>query len=74
MQEIHLHVIDIFIAKYVMMKYKQKKTTELFILKRTKKLKYKIRNTPQKTHTDVVTSTEKNIILGFPLSVMMSYC
>ena len=30
MQELHLHIIDIFITKYVMMKYKQKKTTQLF--------------------------------------------
>ena len=65
MEEIHLHVIDIFIAKYVMMKYKEKKT-------RQKNLEHNTQY-PSKTHTDVVASTEKRILLGFHLSVMMRF-
>ena len=41
-------------------------------IKNYNKMNNKICNTPKKTYTGVATSTKKNILLGFHLSVMMS--
>ena len=66
MQQIHLHVIDIFIAKYDAEIQTEIDNSTIYIKKYNKK-KNKICNTPKK-HTQMWRlQQKKNILLGFHL-------
>ena len=60
MQQIHLHVIDIFIVKHEAEIQTEIDNSTIYI-KNYNKMKNKICNIPKKTYTDVATSTKKYI-------------